>query len=83
MILNYCRFHKTLEECIDILSLYNQCDIFIQLNNKFQGFKQTVDIDPDYIIEQKEKEIDNLKELTKKSTLSTLNIASIASLVCS
>ena len=43
---------------MDGLSLFTQCDIFIQLNNKFEEFKQIVDIDTDYLLKQKEKEIE-------------------------
>ena len=49
----------TLEQCVDILSLFTQCNIFIQLHKRFQDFKQTVDIDTDYIIDQLKKQIED------------------------
>ena len=51
-----------LESCIDILSLFTQCDIFIKLKTHFKDFWQTVDFDFDYVIQQKEKEIQQLKQ---------------------
>ena len=45
----------TLETCVDILSLFTQCDIFIQLHKKFHENDKEVDIDTNYLIEQKEK----------------------------
>ena len=60
----------TLEQCVDILSLFKQCDIFIQLNKKYHENDKEVDIDRGYLIEQKEKEILELKqELTKRTNL--------------
>ena len=52
----------TLEQCVDILSLFTQCNIFIQLNKRFHENDKEVDIDTYFIIEQKEKEIEKLKQ---------------------
>ena len=49
------------------MSLFTQCNIFIQLNQKFHENEKEVDVDVDYLIEQKEKEIKELKkEMLKK-----------------
>ena len=53
----------TLESCADILSLFTQCDICVQLHKQFQNFKETVDFDTDYLISQKEKEIEQLQRI--------------------
>ena len=52
----------TFETCVDILSLFKHSHILIQLRKKFQENKQAVDVDTDYLIEQKEKEIEELKK---------------------
>ena len=57
----------TLEQCVDILFMFKQCDIFLQLHNKFQENDKSVDIDTEYLIQQKEKEIEELKQELKKS----------------
>ena len=41
---------------------------FYSIKQKFQDFKQTVDIDTDYLLEQKEKEIEELKQQIPKRT---------------
>ena len=52
----------SLEQCVNILSLFTQCDIFHQLNKRYEEFKTMTEIDLEYVIDSKEKEIDNLKE---------------------
>ena len=65
--LNTNDIELTLEQCVDILSLFTQCDIFIQLHNKFHENKQIVDIDTDYLIEQKEKDLYKRRKTFKYS----------------
>ena len=65
--LNSNDIELTLEQCVDILSLFTQCDIFIQLHNKFHENKQIVDIDTDYLIEQKEKDLYKRRKTFKYS----------------
>ena len=58
----------TVDQCVDILSLFKQCNIFIQLHKRFHENDKEVDVDIDYLIKQKEKEIKELKhKLRKKS----------------
>ena len=60
-------FIQTLDECIDILSLFTQCDICVQLRDRYQEYIATPSLDTDFLIQQKEKEIKNLEnELIKK-----------------
>ena len=56
------KIELTLDQCVDILSLFTRSNICMRLHKKYQDFKQIVDIDPNYEINEKEKEIQHLKK---------------------
>ena len=71
LLLHYLKTNDldlTLDSCVDLLSLFTQCDLCVQLHKTFHEFDNTVEVDTNYLIEQKDREIDQLKhKLTKKT----------------
>ena len=62
----------SLESCVEILSLFRQCNICFQLHRNFLAYNFNVDVDVGIIREQKEKEIIQLKqELEEKQHIFT------------
>ena len=52
----------TFEQCISILSKLNNCNLFVQLYQEYQLLNKGIDVDYEYELQQKQNEIDNLKQ---------------------
>ena len=52
----------TVQQCVDILSLFTPVDIFVQLHQKFKEYSELTDVDSDSVFTEQQKEIERLKE---------------------